>query len=137
MQPDEFKVTDRRGRAEEREQTRDPSAQPSSPRSGAPTAGSAHAAAPAPDPGIPQRSLAGLFMMLASSAVVAMGEVPDPLTGQTQRDLEQAARAIDLLVLLREKTEGNRSQEESRLLDDIVYDLQLRFVNAKKSGRGG
>ena len=80
-----------------------------------------------------ERSLAGLFMMLASSAVVALGEAPDPLTGQRQVDLAQAADAIDLLILLREKTEGNRSAEENRILEEVLYDLQLRYVHATKT----
>lgn len=95
----------------------------------------APAAPPPPRPAQPQapeRSLAGLFMMLASSAVVSMGEVADPVTGQRHDDLDQAAEIIDLLVLLREKTEGHRSAEESQVLDELVYDLQVRFVNARK-----
>ena len=94
--------------------------------------------APAPEPMAPgaesERSLAGLFVMLASSATMAMGDAPDPMTGQVHRDLGQAAEIIDLLVLLREKTEGNRSAEETQILDEIVYDLQLRYVAATKRG---
>src|SRR5215831_16650773 len=87
---------------------------------------------PRPAGAVGERSLAGLFMMLASSAVVALGNAPDPLTGQRQVDLAQAADAIDLLILLREKTEGHRSPEESRILDEVLYDLQLRYVHATK-----
>jgi len=120
---DVFKVTDRRRRLDDDE--------PSSPTpSRAPEPEPVHAA---PPPGaIGERSLAGLFMMLASSAVVALGDAPDPLTGQRQVDLAQAADAIDLLILLREKTEGHRSPEESRILDEVLYDLQLRYVHATK-----
>jgi len=91
---------------------------------------------PVPGPGgEPERSLVGLFMMLASSAVVSLGDAPDPLTGQRGRDLENAADAIDLLALLREKTEGHRSPEETQVLGELLYDLQLRYVNAtKRSG---
>jgi hypothetical protein len=71
-------------------------------------------------------------MMLASSAVVALGHAPDPLTGQRQIDLVQAAEAIDLLLLLREKTEGHRSDGESRMLEELLYDLQLRYVHVTK-----
>lgn len=70
--------------------------------------------------------------MLASSAAMAMGDAPDPMTGQVHRDLPQAAELVDLLVLLREKTEGNRSPEETQILDEILYDLQLRYVAATK-----
>ena len=65
--------------------------------------------------------------------VIALGEAPDPGTGQRQRELPHAAGIIDLLTLLREKTEGNRSTEETQVLDDLIYDLQLRYVNAAKS----
>lgn len=78
----------------------------------------------------PARSLARLFVMFASSALIALGESPDPLTGQVQTNLAQASEAIDILTLLREKTEGNRSPEETQLLEQIIYDLQLRFVRA-------
>jgi hypothetical protein len=71
-------------------------------------------------------------MMLASSAVVALGHAPDPLTGQRQIDLVQAAEAIDLLLLLREKTEGHRSGDETRMLEELIYDLQLRYVHVTK-----
>jgi len=119
-----FKVTDRRRRLDDDE--------PSPPTpSRAPDPEPVRAAPPPPD-AIGERSLAGLFMMLASSAVVALGDAPDPLTGQRQVDLAQAADAIDLLILLREKTEGHRSPEESRILDEVLYDLQLRYVHATK-----
>jgi hypothetical protein len=118
--PDVFKVTDRRRRQE----TED------SPQ---PAASGAEAPPPPAPPGPPaERSLAGLFMMLASSAVVALGHAPDPLTGQRQIDLVQAAEAIDLLLLLREKTEGHRSDGESRMLEELIYDLQLRYVHVTK-----
>jgi len=116
---DVFKVTDRRRRPE----TED------SPRPAA-------SGAESPPPHVPsppeERSLAGLFMMLASSAVVALGHAPDPLTGQRQIDLVQAADAIDLLVLLREKTEGHRSGDETQMLEELIYDLQLRYVQVTK-----
>jgi Domain of unknown function (DUF1844) len=118
---DVFKVTDRRRRLEDEE---------------APRPAPAAAEPPQPSPvdlsPAGERSLAGLFMMLASSAVVALGEAPDPLTGQRQVDLAQAADAIDLLILLREKTEGNRSPDENRILEEVLYDLQLRYVHATK-----
>jgi len=116
---DVFKVTDRRRRTDDVEA---PLPAPAAPE-------------PAPAVGLSpagERSLAGLFMMLASSAVVALGEAPDPMTGQRQVDLAQAADVIDLLILLREKTEGNRSADESRILEEVLYDLQLRYVHATR-----
>lgn len=77
--------------------------------------------------------LRGLFIMLASSALVNLGEAADPTTGERVLDLEQAKEAIDLLGLLRVKTNGNRTDQESHLLEEMLYDLQLRFVNAARS----
>jgi hypothetical protein len=120
-----FKVTDRR--------RRDPIAEPalsrpgSQPRPASPS--SAEMLSGVPD----ARSLAGLFVMLGTEAVIALGEAPDPGTGQRQRELPHAAGIINLLTLLREKTAGNRSTEETQVLDDLIYDLQLRYVNAAKS----
>jgi hypothetical protein len=113
-----FKVTDRRRRADE-------PAAPASP----PPAGPAPAATEGAS-----RSLAPLFMMLASSAVVALGDAADPVSGERVRDLPQAAELIDLLILLRERTEGRRLPEESQVLEEILYDLQLRYVTATRRG---
>jgi hypothetical protein len=130
---DVFKVTDRRRRVEDDEPSRPAAANPAAPQAAAPEP---HAPPSEPHLGeqgpVGERSLAGLFMMLASSAVVALGDAPDPLTGQRQVDLAQAADAIDLLILLREKTEGNRSPDENRILEEVLYDLQLRYVQATK-----
>ena len=115
-----FKVTDRRGRTE-----------PESPRPAvaAPPPPAAPAAlGPSREAAGDERSLVGLFMMLASSAVVALGEVPDPVTGQRHPDPAQAAELIDLLALLREKTEGRRSPDETQALEELIYDLQVRYV---------
>lgn len=92
-------------------------------------------AADAASGGLPTegRSLDGLFMMLASSAVVALGDAPDPATGGRRADLSGASEIIEVLLLLREKTEGNRTADETRLLDELLYDLQLRYVRATKS----
>lgn len=125
-EPEEtFKVSDRRRRPSEDE--------PPAPAAAPPGRAEDVAHEQAPLPGAEaERSLVGLFMMLASSAVIALGDAPDPVTGQHHHDPAHAADAIELLILLREKTEGNRSAEESQVLDDLLYDLQLRYVNATR-----
>lgn len=131
-----FKVTDRR-RRDEIDQSPSDAAPPDpaapTPRS-APATFASEGPASAP-PGGPD--LKDLFIMLASSALVNLGEAADPETGERGLDLQQAKGAIDLLSLLRIKTEGNRTDQESNLLEEMLYDLHLRFVRAAKSAAGG
>ena len=62
------------------------------------------------------------------------GDLPDPLTNETRPpDLEAASQLIDILAMLEEKTRGNLTAEERQLLEQIVYELRMRFVEAKKS----
>jgi hypothetical protein len=82
--------------------------------------------------GAAPNDLGALFMMFASSALINLGAVPDPQTDERRLDLGQAQAAIDVLLMLRDKTRGNRSEQESRLLEDILYDLQMRFVRAAR-----
>jgi hypothetical protein len=70
--------------------------------------------------------------MLYSDASVNLGQIPDPSTGQPHRDLEQARFAIDLLGVLRQKTEGNRTPEESAILEEILAALQMAYVQASR-----
>jgi hypothetical protein len=140
---EQFRVTDRRRRVAD-----DEPAQAEAPASPPPPREEARARAPESEPqpapaaepiGSPEdeppegeRGLEDLFVMLASSAVVALGDAADPVTGQVRRDPDAAADAIDLLLLLRQKTEGNRTLRETQLLDGLIYDLQMRFVNATR-----
>ena len=72
--------------------------------------------------------LSALFLMLASSALIHLGEQPDSSASGVSLDLGQARYVIELLTLLQEKTAGNRTAEESQLLEAILYDLRMRFV---------
>jgi uncharacterized protein DUF1844 len=131
-----FKVTDRRRRSDDDELAPTPMAraetrpvEPQRPEPTRPSIREADTQLPPPDA---EKDLTGLFVMLASSAAMALGEAPDPMTGQVHRDLDQAAELIDLLVLLRQKTEGHRIPEESQVLDEVIYDLQVRYVAAMR-----
>jgi hypothetical protein len=136
-----FKVRDRR-RRDDADDEAPPAPAPESPRAAAPaspprieTPGPRVAG---PSGGAPSEGLdlRGLFVMLASSALVNLGEAADPGTGERVLDLEQAKEAIDLLALLKTKTSGNRTEQESHLLEEVLYDLQLRFVNAARHASG-
>lgn len=106
-----FKVTDRRRRTSEEDT---PPSRPTEPPREAPAA-----SAVAADEG---ESLAGLFTMLANSAVMALSE----------GDPGQASELIELLVLIRKKTEGNRTAEETQVLDELLFEVQRRYVEVMK-----
>ena len=77
-------------------------------------------------------SFSTLVISLGSSAIMAMGLAPDPQTQKAEKDLKMAQFNIDLLVVLRNKTKGNLNDEETRLVDYVIHDLQLKFVEAEK-----
>ena len=72
-----------------------------------------------------------LALSIASSALMAMGEAPDPVTGEKNKDMKMAQFNIDLLLLLEEKTKNNLTDEEADFLKAVLSDLQLRFINSK------
>jgi len=69
---------------------------------------------------------------LASSALIHLGDAPSPESGKLEKSLPQGKQVIDLLGLLQEKTRGNLTDEEARLLQALLLDLRLRFVEASK-----
>jgi len=80
-------------------------------------------------------SFAAFVLSLAHTAAVHFGDIPDPGTGQpAEANLPAAQQMIDILALLEEKTRGNLTAEERQLLDQLLYELRLRFVDASKAG---
>ncbi len=69
---------------------------------------------------------------LASAALIHLGESPAPETGKTEQNLPLAKQTIDVLTMLQEKTKGNLTEEEDKLLSTVLYDLRMRFVEASR-----
>ncbi len=133
FEEESFKVTDRRGRSKDADRAEaQPGISAESPPSatGSPRVESPDRPTRPAEPVPAGADLPGLFVMFASSALINLGEAADPVTGERRVDLDQAREAIDVLLLLRDKTNGNRTEQESRLLEEILYDLQMRFVRA-------
>lgn len=80
-------------------------------------------------------SFAAFVISLAHTAAVHFGDVPDPMTGQAlPANLPAAQQMIDILTLLEQKTRGNLSAEERQLLEQILYELRMRWVEATRGG---
>lgn len=73
---------------------------------------------------------ATFLVSLGSSALIHLGEAPNPETGQSDVSLPHAQQTIDLLSVLQDKTRGNLTDEEGKLLQALLRDLRLRFVQA-------
>ena len=81
-------------------------------------------------------SFTTFVVSLASSAAIHFGDLPDPNTGEpAEVNLEGAAQMIDILALLEEKTRGNLTLEERQVLEQVLYELRLRFVEASGGGK--
>jgi|YNPNPStandDraft_1061719.scaffolds.fasta_scaffold106800_2 hypothetical protein len=84
---------------------------------------------------LPPVNFATFVISLSSSALIHLGLAEDPVTGKIDRDLALARQTIDILGMLQEKTRGNLSEDESRLLESILFDLRIRFV--EEAGKAG
>jgi len=75
-----------------------------------------------------------LVLSLGSSAIVHLGEAPDPSSGQKrdQPDFPMAQQSIDLLAMLQEKTRGNLTPDEMRFLENMLFDLRMLYVQVSK-----
>jgi Domain of unknown function (DUF1844) len=72
-------------------------------------------------------------LSLAHTAAVHFGDVPDPVSGSTSTaNLPAAEQMIDILALMEEKTRGNLTAEERQVLEQVLYELRLRYVQAQK-----
>ncbi len=72
------------------------------------------------------------LLSLASSAMVHLGRVPDPQGGESQVNLPMARQTIDILSMLRDKTQGNLDAGEAMLLERVLHDLRLAWVEESK-----
>ena len=130
-----FTVTDRRsfGAGDEpppAEATSPPATQPPS---GSPASGSTSVKPPAATASLPAVDFHTFVLSLGSSALLHLGEIEHPDVGATQKDLPLAKHTIDILVMLEQKTKGNLTPAEEKLMQSLLYDLRLRYIEAQGS----
>jgi hypothetical protein len=82
-------------------------------------------------------SFTTFVLSLAGSAAIHFGDLPDPVSGdRVEPNLEGASQMIDILSLLDEKTRGNLTAEERQVLEQVLYELKLRFAELSGEGTG-
>jgi hypothetical protein len=149
--PRGFAVSDRRSFTDSGE-TREPDRPPPPAPAAASAGGPAGAGEPAPPPATetsaadtapaePPRARSGrlppvdfptFVLSLGSSALMHLGEAPHPGQQTPKPDLTMAKHTIDLLSMLEEKTRGNLNPSEAQLMENLLFDLRLRYVEATK-----
>ncbi|MBT7272642.1 MAG: DUF1844 domain-containing protein [Nitrospina sp.] len=79
-----------------------------------------------------QIDFSAFIMSLTSSAFYHLGDMPDPSTGKTETNLPAVQQTIDMLIMLREKTKGNLKEDEIKLIEQLIYELQVKYVAKTK-----
>jgi hypothetical protein len=124
--PSGFKVTDRRSFNQESAEVTPERPVVDAPPEAA-SAGTASGAA------FPPVDFHTFVLSLGSSALLHLGELEDPEAGAPQKDLALAKHTIDLLEMLEQKTKGNLTPPEEKLIESLLYDLRLRYVEATRA----
>ena len=81
---------------------------------------------------MPEVTFSTFVLSLASSAMVQLGEVPNPETGKLEKHPERARHSIDILNMLEDKITNGLTEKESRLLRDVLFELRMKYVAAGK-----
>ena len=87
---------------------------------------------PGEEHSLPSIDFATFVVSLSHSALLHLGEAPHPDTNTVETNLPLARQTIDLLGLLEEKTKGNLTGDEERLLTQVLFDLRMRFLEVQK-----
>jgi hypothetical protein len=75
----------------------------------------------------------GIFLTsLGMQAMIFLGEMPNPANNETKVDIARAKYMIDSISMIKDKTQGNLSAEEQKLIDDILYGLRLKYAEKNK-----
>lgn len=81
---------------------------------------------------LPEMNFPTFIMSMNASALVHLGVIEDPATGKKESNLSLAKQTIDILTMIEEKTRGNLSEDEEKMLQSILYDLKIIYVKEKK-----
>jgi hypothetical protein len=132
-----FQVKDRR-RFSETGEARPDTREEEAPRESAPSPGTAVPPSAAAGPEEHERpdepvTFSTFVLGLSTQALLHLGEIPNPMTSALERDLAAAKHVIDILGILRDKTRSNLEPGEQSLLDSILYDLRMRYVELMRS----
>jgi hypothetical protein len=84
----------------------------------------------APEESFPEIDFTNFIFSLSTSVLIQLGEIQDPFTQKSAKNLPLAKQTIDLIGMLKEKTKGNLTPEEEKVIEYVLYDLRMRYVKA-------
>jgi hypothetical protein len=84
-----------------------------------------------PEEAFPETNFINFVLSLSTTAMYHFGDFPDPVSQKAQRNLAAAKQTIDILGMLRSKTEGNLDDNEKSLMDGLLFELRMRYVKEK------
>ena len=79
-------------------------------------------------PPLPPIDFPSYVLSYYTQGLVLLGEVPNPYSGKKEEDVDAAKHIVDILTLLKEKTKGNLSEDEDKLLENVLYELRMKFM---------
>ena len=82
----------------------------------------------------PEINFSSFVLSLSSSALLHFGDIPDPISKNKERNLPMAKQTIDILGILKEKTKGNLTKDEEQLINNLLHDLRLKYIEESKKG---
>jgi hypothetical protein len=83
----------------------------------------------------PEITFGTFLVSLSTQALMHLGDIPDPQTGRPEQDLVAAQQLIDIIGMLQQKTRGNLDREEGQLIDAILYELRMKYVERARTAR--
>lgn len=131
-----FKVHDKRRFTEEGEAREETAAE--QPREPVEEPPSEPAPEPAPEPAdrrqeLPPINFSTFIISLSTQALMHLGEMSNPVTGEVEKDVEVAKQTIDIIGMLGEKSKGNLDETEEQLVREVLYNLRMRYVEAVRT----
>ena len=129
-----FTVQDRRRFSPETGEARETSEEPKgfTPSSASEGSNESQSKTPPLEESLPEINFSTFIISLSTQALMHLGEIRNPMSGEGETDVPVAKQMIDILGMLREKTRGNLDPGEQRLMEDILFDLRMKYVEAVK-----
>ena len=75
------------------------------------------------------------LLSLSTQAFISLGEMKNPMTGEVKVNLDATKQVIDIICMLKERTKGNLEPSETKLLDNILYDLRLKYIEKTEKNK--